>query len=1788
VAGYVPFTYSLIAERGDHLIVLYRGPKNRYKTYVPAGYTSFDNKVNLTVFVEDINHSKTVGASKEFTILPPSDPEGWLNDISSENGTLSLLLAKNDKQRMVDYIATVGSFFDFTSADTLFLSKQAIAQEKLIKIVTSNISVSISPFVFSDQTLSVLSEIVSEDVSPDLKSEVLLHLQKILQVLESDATSTEDYGRLINILTNSHKVLSNLGAVEEVSLIEKIMANVLRIFVAEENGLEIVGDRVDTIGNRGSFKTGMGLSLGKNQITIPPMDIGENVVQSDMIAITNRVRNDEDFYFVEGLVDQFSRPVEKTDIITLELFSVLNANQVQVFNNFSFVDLTLQLLDPVELVTTSFTITRKDIVSSSLEVEPGLDTVFIIDSTGPINITMNDVFYTNLEGKSKITIDFQDTDSGSNLGSNISYPFNITTNSPQEVTVNLQVIHLGCAYFDFPTKNWLRDGVQAIPTEEITQKITCRTSHLTPFTGIAIKPPFKLDIEKALRELDLSENPVAIIMLSIYLAIFFVTFFFVRYMDYVDLKWNHLVYVCGDYDGLDYKYEISIQTGNGFDAGTSANVGVKLYGSKCHSTSKHLTKAITVNQSKLSSFSHLFGKMYPSAFKRGQVDVFAVASYEDLGDIERIKLWHDNTGLDPGWFCSKVIVKNKKTNKRYYFIVDSWLHISPHDETSSVEKLVYGTQENKIFEDSFRNLLDKAKQYTWRDQHLWLSIVDKPTMSSFTRVQRLLVAYSSLMIFMLFTCVWYQSPYEGVDADLSPNQFKILGIPLLWTDIIVAVVATCCTFPFSVLLAVLFRSLKSKSDTSIIPLTSIAKMSSQKFKSKFNEKGKNTRPGSTQSLEIDIQLAKNGNNFGGLGNVINSGNRVSSSGLPGVSDGLSGGPSGGPTTGSSVCLKQTATQLRRRSRSFLNDIEKLKSIDEKEKKPVNEGGGSDSGVQLTNNSNSRSSYIEKEQSMASTLPSIREDEEYYSHSNFDFQENIHYQDGHFDVYSDNNSNYNASDANFNTPSKGCLPYWIGYLAFFLVVLICSTCAFFIILYGQAFGLTRAKRWAVTFHVSLLFSFFFLEPVKIITFSMMIAVTRAWRREYIIPSKSSDQSILGDLLASSREEKTNPIFTGRMIKPPQGFSASMARKTAYRSHRWKKLMNRGFQHVALLVIVFIVEYSFVDQTEKYWLDYLENSVDSVGSVIEEDFSQTVQIMPWVEYNQTDDRKSYNNSGNGNYFIFGFDENLVFKNSQQISNKYSTFVNRFMIAHVEFKNNRFSRSISTTSSTFRPSRGVTVINLLFALVAIYTVVYLVKFLTAVQFKFKVEKIVLDNAEISNGFNKKSNIYFKIIYRLTVFCLLVTWQVFYIISQVELENAYKNHEIGDTNFVDAIEAVDKVRITGAIVLSVLLLRCLSVFRLFKSTFVILQTMKSQLKVLVHGMGWLFLVLFMAFYSSYYVLKIEPGHNTGMSMSNRSTIDNTEPDEVVNSSPAKFFNLLYLTFFYAIVYSVSKVTVIREYRIHNRNIKHFRHCREYDHALPGFILNRVLQRLGVKQQKRYRHTVKFEGMMTPLSRASSFYGGGGGGFEDVDGMTSYFGESTLGASFLDSSTATGATGSNNDSNKNSQTTKNTLITKNSKASSDNTINNTYSQSAKSSSYYGDGTSITTDLKSLDVSIHEINDQNQSNNVSGSEPRSMSDKPLDTLHVEYLLENVQGYQMDMLNSKIHRIDELTRDISDLEEKLMRILKTKESISEQSKVEQSNTSSSLSFKSKNSLVRSRRESENETNTSQYGKNIDLL
>ena len=35
-------------------------------------------------------------------------------------------------------------------------------------------------------------------------------------------------------------------------------------------------------------------------------------------------------------------------------------------------------------------------------------------------------------------------------------------------------------------------------------------------------------------------------------------------------------------------------------------------------------------------------------FQRGGIEIFQIAVPDTLGKIEKIKIWHDNTGLDPG------------------------------------------------------------------------------------------------------------------------------------------------------------------------------------------------------------------------------------------------------------------------------------------------------------------------------------------------------------------------------------------------------------------------------------------------------------------------------------------------------------------------------------------------------------------------------------------------------------------------------------------------------------------------------------------------------------------------------------------------------------------------------------------------------------------------------------------------------------------------------------------------------------------------------------------------------------------------------------------------------------------------------------------------------------------------------------------------------------------------------------------------------------------------------------
>ncbi|KAH8871549.1 Lipoxygenase homology domain-containing protein 1 [Schistosoma japonicum] len=125
-------------------------------------------------------------------------------------------------------------------------------------------------------------------------------------------------------------------------------------------------------------------------------------------------------------------------------------------------------------------------------------------------------------------------------------------------------------------------------------------------------------------------------------------------------------------------YEVKIITGNRTFAGTDASVYLTLYGDNGDSGERKLTKSLT----------------HRNKFERGQTDVFQM-EIVDLGKINKVRIRHDNTGVNPSWYLSKIevfnITKSQSSNAvkdhpsdtrhlvNYIFNCEAWLS-TEHDD----------------------------------------------------------------------------------------------------------------------------------------------------------------------------------------------------------------------------------------------------------------------------------------------------------------------------------------------------------------------------------------------------------------------------------------------------------------------------------------------------------------------------------------------------------------------------------------------------------------------------------------------------------------------------------------------------------------------------------------------------------------------------------------------------------------------------------------------------------------------------------------------------------------------------------------------------------------------------------------------------------------------------------------------------------------------------------------------------------------------------------------------------
>jgi hypothetical protein len=114
------------------------------------------------------------------------------------------------------------------------------------------------------------------------------------------------------------------------------------------------------------------------------------------------------------------------------------------------------------------------------------------------------------------------------------------------------------------------------------------------------------------------------------------------------------------------KYTITIHTGCEFLAGTDANVYITLFGQKGESND-YLLDNPGVNDHEACE-SHTY-----------QLEL------TDLGEVEKIRIRHDNAGFAAGWYLNGVFIRNESTGEERYFPNNQWLATDEGDGQISRE-----------------------------------------------------------------------------------------------------------------------------------------------------------------------------------------------------------------------------------------------------------------------------------------------------------------------------------------------------------------------------------------------------------------------------------------------------------------------------------------------------------------------------------------------------------------------------------------------------------------------------------------------------------------------------------------------------------------------------------------------------------------------------------------------------------------------------------------------------------------------------------------------------------------------------------------------------------------------------------------------------------------------------------------------------------------------------------------------------------------------------------------------
>ncbi|KAG8506400.1 Polycystin-1 [Galemys pyrenaicus] len=360
------------------------------------------------------------------------------------------------------------------------------------------------------------------------------------------------------------------------------------------------------------------------------------------------------------------------------------------------------------------------------------------------------------------------------------YYLNLTSHFQRSaLEVSLSLYSSLCQYFSEEDMAWRTEGLVPLDGTSPRQAV-CLTRHLTAFGASLFVPPSRVHF--IFPEPPSTVNYVVLLTCTVCLVTYAVMVVVLRKLDQLDASRVRAIPFCGQRGR--FKYEILVKTGWGRGSGTTAHVGIVLYGADSRSGHRHLDG--------------------DGAFHRNSLDIFQIATPHSLGSVWKIRVWHDNKGLSPAWFLQHVIVRDLQSARSTFFLVNDWLSVETEANGGLVEKEVLAASDAAL--RRCRRLLVCELQRGFFDKHIWLSVWDRPPRSRFTRVQRATCCAVLLCLFLGANAVWY-----GVvgDAAYSPGPVSRL-VPPGMDAAAVGLVSSVLVYPAYLVILFLFRMSRSK------------------------------------------------------------------------------------------------------------------------------------------------------------------------------------------------------------------------------------------------------------------------------------------------------------------------------------------------------------------------------------------------------------------------------------------------------------------------------------------------------------------------------------------------------------------------------------------------------------------------------------------------------------------------------------------------------------------------------------------------------------------------------------------------------------------------------------------------------------------------------------------------------------------------------------------------------------------------------------------------------------------